>query len=82
MTTITESNRDRRRTSDSLAWACRPVWMAADAALLRIVTALLLWSERARQRRQLIALGDRALQDFGKSPADATQEGDKPFWRP
>ena len=26
-------------------------------------------------------LGDRALQDFGASPADARAEGDKPFWR-
>jgi hypothetical protein len=37
--------------------------------------------DRARQRRQLLGLSDRALQDFGASRADAEAEGDKPFWR-
>lgn len=46
-----------------------------------LVDALLDWHERARQRRALLSLGDRALQDFGASRADACAEGDKPFWR-
>ena len=45
------------------------------------VMALLNWLDRARERRQLLALGDLALQDFGASRADAAHEGDKPFWR-
>jgi uncharacterized protein YjiS (DUF1127 family) len=45
-----------------------------------LVDTLLDWQERARQRRQLLSLGDRALQDFGASRADASAEGDKPFW--
>jgi len=42
---------------------------------------LLLSVERTRERRQLLSLSDRALQDFGKSRADAESEGDKPFWK-
>jgi len=45
------------------------------------VVAWLNWLERARERRELLALDDRALQDFGASRADAAREGDKPFWR-
>jgi uncharacterized protein YjiS (DUF1127 family) len=43
--------------------------------------ALFVWLERARQRRELLSLGDRALGDFGASRCDAAREGDKPFWR-
>jgi len=50
-------------------------------ALANVVTMLLDWQERARQRRQLLALSDRALMDFGRSLADAAHEGSKPFWR-
>jgi uncharacterized protein YjiS (DUF1127 family) len=56
-------------------------WSVVGAGPSRIATTLLVWHERARQRRQLLALSDRALQDFGKSSADAAGEGDKPFWR-
>ena len=44
-------------------------------------TALIVWFDRVRQRRQLLALGDRALQDFGMNFAEAEKEGSKPFWR-
>jgi uncharacterized protein YjiS (DUF1127 family) len=46
-----------------------------------MIDTLLDWQGRARQRRALLRLGDRALQDFGASRADASAEGDKPFWR-
>jgi uncharacterized protein YjiS (DUF1127 family) len=45
------------------------------------INMLLDWQERARQRRQLLSLGDRALKDFGANRADAASEGSKPFWR-
>ena len=45
------------------------------------VQVLLLSVERTRERRQLLSLSDRALQDFGKSRADAESEADKPFWK-
>ena len=53
---------------------------AADLAS-RAVPALLDWQDRARERRQLLALSDRALHDFAASRATATGEADKPFWR-
>ena len=59
----------------------RSLWGAAGQALANFMTRLLDWQERARQRRQLLALGDRALMDFGRSLADAAHEGGKPFWR-
>jgi uncharacterized protein YjiS (DUF1127 family) len=46
-----------------------------------LINTLLDWQERARQRRALLSLGDCALQDFGASGADASAEGNKPFWR-
>jgi uncharacterized protein YjiS (DUF1127 family) len=48
--------------------------------LSTLIIRVLEWQERARQRRQLLALSDRALKDFGASRADAEGEGSKPFW--
>jgi len=59
----------------------RSLWTSAGRGAGAILVGLLDWLERARERRQLLALGDRALQDFGASRADAAGEGDKPFWR-
>ena len=43
--------------------------------------ALLVWQERARQRRHLASLDDRLLRDMGLSRADAERESALPFWR-
>jgi uncharacterized protein YjiS (DUF1127 family) len=59
----------------------RSLWQATVTTAERTATALFVWLERARQRRELLGLGDRALSDFGASRCDATGEGDKPFWR-
>ena len=56
-------------------------WTAAGTLVSELVMRLLVWFERARERRQLLSLSDRALQDFGRSRADAAAEGFKPFWR-
>ena len=56
-------------------------YAAAGTIVSELVTCLLVWLERARERRQLLSLSDRALQDFGKSRADAESEGNKLFWR-
>jgi len=56
-------------------------WAAAGAFVSKLATSLLVWLERTRERRQLLSLSDRALQDFGRSRADAAGEGDKPFWQ-
>ena len=42
---------------------------------------LLDWQARSRGRRQLLALSDAALKDFGASRCDAEGEGGKPGWR-
>lgn len=57
------------------------LWQTSATTAQRAVTALFVWLERARQRRALLSLGDRALRDFGASRCDAAGEGDKPFWR-
>ena len=57
------------------------LWAVAGAAVDNVVTTLLDWQERTRQRRQLLDLDDAALKDFGRSRADADCEGNKPFWR-
>jgi len=54
---------------------------AAIMAIDNLVTTLLDWQERARQRRQLLALDDAALKDFARNYADAVREADKPCWR-
>jgi uncharacterized protein YjiS (DUF1127 family) len=56
-------------------------WASVAAAIDDIATMLLAWQERARQRRELLALDDRELHDIGLGRADAAGEGDKPFWR-
>ena len=80
MATITDRMRDEslgiRRTFHPLPWA------DAGAIISNLAINLLVWRERARERRQLLSLSDRALKDFGASRADASREGDKPFWRP
>jgi uncharacterized protein YjiS (DUF1127 family) len=54
---------------------------AALSFVGNLVTNLFVWLDRARERRQLLSLSDRALQDFGRSRADAAREGDKAFWQ-
>ena len=57
------------------------LWEAAGAAVARMSAMLILWQERAAERRQLLGLGDSALKDFGACRVDAASEGGKPFWR-
>lgn len=62
--------------------SAREIAGAALDRLSALFVALLEWQERARQRRQLLALSDGALKDFGASRADADGEGGKPAWQP
>lgn len=41
-----------------------------------------LWLSRARERRALAQLDDRALADIGLSRTAAARETAKPFWQP
>jgi uncharacterized protein YjiS (DUF1127 family) len=57
-----------------------PAKRALDG-LSALILQLLEWQERARQRRQLLALSDGALKDFGANRTDADGEGSKPGWQ-
>ena len=52
------------------------------AGVQRAIDLLLIWQQRARDRRQLEALNDRMLRDIGLTRADVFAEASKPFWRP
>jgi uncharacterized protein YjiS (DUF1127 family) len=73
-----------REESLGIQWpaSSRPLrWATAGAFVSNLVMNLFAWLERARERRELLSLSDRALQDFGASRADAAGEADKPFWK-
>ena len=49
--------------------------------LLELLEMVAVWSQRSRERRQLMTLDDRMLQDIGVSRSDAWREFEKPVWR-
>jgi uncharacterized protein YjiS (DUF1127 family) len=51
------------------------------ALAARAIELLMVWHERARQRRQLQSLNDQMLRDIGLGRADVEVEAAKPFWR-
>ena len=62
-------------------WRARRRFSGLALSLRRSLDLLLLWRERARQRRQLRTLNDRMLRDIGLTRADVIAESSKPFWR-
>jgi uncharacterized protein YjiS (DUF1127 family) len=66
-------------------------WTSIGVAIGHIVRVLVAWHDRARERHQLLSLGDHALKDIGRSRADLASsmphavwvmgEGDQPYWR-
>jgi uncharacterized protein YjiS (DUF1127 family) len=54
---------------------------ALSSAVGRAVDLLLIWQQRARDRRQLESLSDYMLRDIGLTRADVYAEASKPFWR-
>lgn len=54
------------------------LWMALGAVAGEVPA----WIDRARQRRELMALDERMLRDIGLTRLDAWREWRKPFWRP
>ena len=48
--------------------------------VLAIVTTLLTWQDRLRQRQFLRELGDRELSDMGITRTEVEYEISKPFW--
>ena len=81
MTTLTERFQDGSFRGQRQAVSVSSPWAKAGAAAGNIVTRLLVWHDRARERRALLGLNDLQLSDIGISRADAGSEGEKPFWR-
>jgi uncharacterized protein YjiS (DUF1127 family) len=54
---------------------------AAQDSLPAILERLLVWHDRARQRRALLSLSDEMLGDIGISRTEALNEAGKAFWR-
>jgi uncharacterized protein YjiS (DUF1127 family) len=52
-------------------------WRDLFAGTLQLIV---LWHERARQRRALATLDERMLRDIGITRYDALLESAKPFW--
>jgi uncharacterized protein YjiS (DUF1127 family) len=44
------------------------------------IDTLLVWQDRARERRHLAALDDRLLRDMGITRGTVASEVEKPFW--
>jgi uncharacterized protein YjiS (DUF1127 family) len=80
MAALTDRFRDSFRGRRQAASAASP-WARAGTAAGTIMTRLLVWHDRVRERRALLGLNDMQLRDIGISRADAGSEGDKPFWR-
>lgn len=81
MTTLTDRFRNGSFGGHRQAVSTASPWAKAGAAASKVVTRLMVWHDRARERRVLLALSDLQLRDIGISRAEAGGEGDKPFWR-
>lgn len=66
----------RRNALDKLRFGAR----ALSGALFSAVDVVMMWHERAKQRRQLAGLNDYELKDIGLSRADVEREVRKPIW--
>jgi uncharacterized protein YjiS (DUF1127 family) len=53
----------------------------AGEALADVVTTVLSWQHRIRERNQLQLLDQRMLRDIGLTRVDIDVETRKPFWR-
>ena len=65
----------------SASYVRRLLHRAGSLEIFPWLELLASWWELARQRRDLAALDDRALQDVGLSRSDIEGEISKPFWR-
>ena len=81
MTTLTYRFQDASFRGHRRGIFAASPWNRAAVVLGDLVTMLLVWQDRARERHELLRLSDLELHDIGISRADARREGDKPFWR-
>ena len=52
-----------------------------QTAASHVIRAVLLWVDRATERRQLATMNEHELKDIGLTRYDALKEWEKPFWR-
>ena len=81
MTTLTDRFHNGSFRGHRQAASGASLWARTGAVATEIVTSLLVWHDRARERRALLEMSDLQLHDIGISRAEAGSEGDKPFWR-
>jgi uncharacterized protein YjiS (DUF1127 family) len=60
---------------------CEELWSTPDGRLAAVVEQVLMWYDRARQRRALLRVSDDMLVDIGISRTEALREAGKAFWR-
>jgi uncharacterized protein YjiS (DUF1127 family) len=78
---ILEASDAHRASLGEIAVACGRVIKIVGNGLAAGLDRLNEWLNRARQRRMLAGLDDRALADMKISRCDAWMEASKPFWR-
>ena len=59
----------------------RPAAINGSGLVAKLLTTLLGWSARARERRSLYRLDDHLLKDIGLTRADVEREASKHFWQ-
>ena len=57
------------------------IFATLGRGFVRVLDTLLLWQERASERRSLAQQEARMLADMGIGRAEAAAEAAKPFWR-
>jgi uncharacterized protein YjiS (DUF1127 family) len=74
---IDTSSTSRRALSSVLGSAVRRM---SNTSMV-VHDTVCVWSERIRQRRQLLSLSNQMLSDIGVSRAEVFNECEKPFWK-
>ena len=67
--------------SPGLADLGAQLWRLPAGLLETVLTTVFLWSERMRQRQELLELSDYGLKDLGLTRGDAVREHSKWFWQ-
>lgn len=78
--TCCTNDHDLTFATPMMSWSARA--RRAAPSLVAAFDIVFLWRERIHQRRMLMTLDQRLLQDIGIDQAAAAAEYRKPFWRP
>lgn len=81
MLTTTENNQAAMGLGYGQARRAPEPVVTPSEFLIRAIDRLGTWLDRARERRQLLALDDRMLADISHDRSQVFREAGKPFWR-